>query len=88
MTRTPPPTRAKGISGLVLLFCVTALAAGLAFDFATARSAWWLGAEQGAAAIIGVAAVVLVVLAGHLMRFVLRGRQHSEEGERDAGRHA
>jgi hypothetical protein len=88
VTRTPPPTRAKGISGLVLLFCVTALAAGLAFDFTTARNAWWLGATAGAAAIIGVAAALLVVMAGHLLRLALRGRGKDDKGGRDASHHA
>lgn len=83
MTRPLPP-RAKGISGLVLLFCVTALAAGLGFDFMTERNAWWLGAEHGAAAVIGLAAAAFTVLVGHLLRFLLQRRDPVEAGESDA----
>ena len=88
MTKPLPP-RAKGISGLVLLFCVTALAAGVGFDFLTERRVWWLGAEHGAGAVIGVAAAVFTVLAGHLLRLVLKRQEpKSETGESDAGHHA
>ncbi|MEZ6024249.1 MAG: hypothetical protein R3C16_12750 [Hyphomonadaceae bacterium] len=90
MTRTPPPTRAKGVSGLVFLFCATAGGLGLAFDLTrNDLSSWWLGAEPGAAAVIGLGAATLAVLAGHALRFLLRRRGRNETTEeRDAGHHA
>lgn len=60
-----------GIAGLAILLCFTAAAAGLAFDFATrGPGGFWIGAQPGAAAVIGLGAAVLVVIAARVAQFL------------------
>lgn len=73
MSKTPPPR--GGSAGLVTLFCFTAAAAGIAFDFATrGPGGFWIGARPGAMAVIGVAAALLAVLAARLAQFLFAPR--------------
>lgn len=67
----------RGVSWLALLFCVTAAAVGLGFDFAINGSARWIGAQPGGAATIGIGAAAFVVLARHIAA-VLRARPPAE----------
>lgn len=74
------PKRGGGAAAMLALFCLAAGGAGLAFDLTsdTARG-FWLGAQPGAAALIGLVAAVFVVLCGHLARFALTRRERAEE---------
>lgn len=77
MSKAPPPR--GGITGLAILFCFTAAAAGLALDFATrAPGGFWVGAQPGAAAAIGFGAALFVVIAARLAQFLFVSR--SREG--------
>lgn len=89
MTRTLAPPR-RGIAGLLFLFCCAALAAGLGFDIGLgARSAFWIGAEPGAAAALGAAGAVFALVAAHAGRLLLRrpDSRAEQKGGGDAGRH-
>jgi hypothetical protein len=70
----------------VLLFCFTAVAAGLAFDFAGGGYGFWLGARPGGAAAIGAAAAAFCVAAAQVARLLL-GRQDAK-GSGNADPHA
>jgi hypothetical protein len=60
---------------------------GLALDLMTrARGAFWIGAEPGARAVIGVGAAAFMLLCAHAARFILAKRE--PKGARDAGDHA
>jgi hypothetical protein len=88
MTRTPAPSR-RGIAGLLFLFCCAAVAAGLGFDIGLgARSAYWIGAEPGAAAALGVAGAAFALVAAHAGQMLFRRptAQADAKGGGDAGR--
>jgi len=78
MSNAQTPKRG-GAAAMLLLFCLAAGGAGLAFDLTsdTARG-FWLGAQPGAAAVIGVAAAVFVVACGHLARWLLVRREPTD----------
>jgi hypothetical protein len=80
----PTPPSKRGISGMLLLFCVVALAAGLGFEFLTEMPPRFsVVAQPGGRAVLGVGVVAALVLLAHVMRLLLtRG-----EG-RDDGNHA
>lgn len=83
ITRTPPPK--SGISGVLLVFCIAAVLAGLGFDFGTgAHTKFWIGDQAGAATAIGVAGAVFAVVAARVARILL-GRA---QGGDDAGAHS
>jgi hypothetical protein len=87
MTRTPVPPRG-GIAGLWLLFCAVAGGVGLAFDLGLNRASnFWIGAEPGGAAALGLAAAAFVVIAARLARLVLARRPTQHRGG-DADHHA
>lgn len=75
--------RRGGAAGMVVLFSLAALGAGLGFDFAARQSAFWIGAEPGGAAAIGAGAVAFVVLAGRLIRLVFAVRPGAESERAD-----
>lgn len=82
MTDQPPPARG-GAAGMLTLFAVVVFAIGLGFDLTLSNArAFWIGAEQGARALIAVGAVVAVVAAGRLLRVVL-GRGSGDTHGRD-----
>lgn len=83
MSKAPPPR--GGVAGLALLFCVTAGAAGAAFDFgARGPGGFWIGDVPGAAAVIGAVGAVLCVIMARLALLVFaRGKK----GGGDAGGH-
>lgn len=82
---TRPPPRKSGVTGVLLVFCIAALLAGLGFDAgAGAHPSFWIGDQIGAAAAIGVAGAVFAILAARLVRAAL-GRK---VGSRDAGLHS
>jgi len=85
MTRTPVQPRG-GIAGLWLLFCAVAAAGGAALDFAlTDAPAFWIGAQPGGAAALGVVAAVVVVIFARIGRWTLsRIARERMEGERNA----
>lgn len=81
MSKAPPPPR-SGVTGLLWVFCLTALVIGLGFDLGGgARVKFWIADQPGAAAAVGAAAVLFVVLATHAARFAL-GRRHKTNEER------
>jgi len=83
MKKSPPAPR-SGVTGLLFVFCLTALIVGLGFDLgAGARLKFWIGDQPGAAAAIGAAVVLFVVVATHAARFALGRRQKLGEGSRD-----
>jgi hypothetical protein len=90
MTRAPkrkPATSRGGIG--IFLFVIFALmgGAGLALDLMSRPpGAFWIAAEPGARALIGIAAAAFMLACAHGARFLLATREH--KGERDAGDHA
>jgi len=75
MTKRAPPPR-SAIAGVLLVFCLAALAAGLSFDIGLgARARFWIGDQPAAATAVGVAAVLLAIGAALLGRFVLGRRE-------------
>lgn len=86
MSRTLPPPR-SGITGLLLVFCVSGLLLGIGFDLgAGARLRFWIGDQPAAAAAVGVAAVLFAIFAAQVAR-VLVGRRQRDEGSSDASSH-
>jgi len=87
MTRKPLPPPRGGVAGLVLLFCVSAGGAALAFDLLRdAPSSFWMLADPGGRALLGAGAVTILVLIAHGARWLL-ARRAGEKGEGDAGDH-
>jgi hypothetical protein len=87
MSKAQAPQR-SGVTGLLLVFSITALLAGLGFDLgAGSRVRFWIGDQPAAAAAVGVAGVLFAVIAAHLARLMLV-RRKSEEGGHDASSHA
>ncbi|MGD9982177.1 MAG: hypothetical protein AB7H66_15190 [Hyphomonadaceae bacterium] len=81
--RTPPPK--SGITGVLLVFCIAAVLAGLGFDFgAGARTDFWIGDQTGAAAAIGLATAVFAVVASRVARIVFGRVQGSSDAGPDA----
>lgn len=77
MRRTQPPQR-SGIAGVLFVFCLAALIAGLGFDLGTgARTHFWIGDQPGAAAAIGVVAALFALAAAHVARLLL-GRKREQ----------
>jgi hypothetical protein len=89
MSRQSPPSRG-GIFGLLFVFCLTALLAGLGFDLgASARAHFWIGDQPAAAFAVGVAATLFAILAAWSARAVLgRKARDKDGGSSDAGSHA
>ncbi|MEZ5960208.1 MAG: hypothetical protein R3C30_07225 [Hyphomonadaceae bacterium] len=88
MSRTLPPPR-SGITGLLLVFSVTALLLGLGFDLGMgAHVQFWIADQPAAAAAVGAAAVLFAILAAQAARFVLGRRRSVNEGSGDAGAHS
>jgi hypothetical protein len=76
MSKRPLQRRPRsGLTGVLFVFCLAALLAGLGFDVAgEARTSFWIGAQPGAAAMIGVAAVVFAVVAARLAQILFTRR--------------
>jgi hypothetical protein len=71
MTKTPPPQR-SGISGVLFVFCLAGLVAGLGFDLgAGARAHFWIGDQPAAAMAIGIAATLFAIVVSMLGRLLL-----------------
>lgn len=88
MSKRAPPSPRSDMTGLLLVFSLTALLAGLGFDLgAGARVRFWIGDQPAAAAAVGVAAVVFVVLAAHACRALLGRARKAGEGSSDASAH-
>ncbi len=86
MSRKPLPHSRGGVAGVALLFCVSAGAAGLAFEFMrNAPGAFWLLAEPGGRAALGAGAVTAIVLIAHAARWLLARREG--KGGADVGDH-
>lgn len=86
MKRTLPPPRST-IVGVLFVFSLTALIAGLGFDLAGgARLRFWIGDQPAAAAAVGGAAVLFAILCAQAGRAMLDRRR--KPGSRDAGSHA
>jgi len=75
---------------MLFLFSVVVFAAGLGFDLMRRDvSAFWIGAEPGARAVLGALAGIIVLAAAHVLRLVL-GRPIADapnKGARRAGDH-
>lgn len=84
----PTPTSSSGVGGLILLFCVVGLLAGVLFDVLnTSDGGFALASQPGSRAVLGAAVAIAVVLVAHGMRFALGRARKIEEGD-DAGPHA
>lgn len=72
----PAPAPKRGISGLLLLFCIVALVAGVGFEFLVDMPPRFsVVAQPGGRAVLGIGVVAALVLLAHAMRVVLaRGR--------------
>ena len=69
---TNPNLPRGGAAGMLILFSLALGAAGVAFDFGANRTrAFWVGAEPGARALIGFAAIIMVIVAAHVLRLIL-----------------
>jgi hypothetical protein len=72
---------------MLILFSLALGAAGVAFDFgANTARAFWVGAEPGARALIGLAAIIVAIVAAHVLRLILARRPL--KGERRDGVHS
>ena len=84
MSRTPPPPR-SGLTGLLFVFALTSLLFGLGFDLVGgARAGFWIGDQPGAATALGVACVLIVIVAAQAMRWALGRGRVGDEGGTDA----
>ena len=84
-----PASHSNGIGGLILLFCVVALLAGVLFDVLdTNDTGFALASQRGSRAVLGAGIAVAAMLIAYGMRFVLgRARKPEQEGD-DAGAHS
>lgn len=81
MTRPPQTSTKRGITGLLMLFCLMSAGLGLAFDFAAgANSRFWLAAEPGARAVLGAGTVLTAIAVAHVLRLLLRRRARQKPG--------
>lgn len=89
MTKQAHPPRG-GIFGLLFVFCLAALLAGLGFDLgAAARAHFWIGDQPAAAFAVGVAATLFALMAAWVARAVLVQKARGKDGgSSDAGPHA
>lgn len=72
---TSPHSPRGGAAGMLILFSLAIGVVGMGFDFGASRTrAFWVGAEPGARALIAVGAIVLVILAAHVLRLTLARR--------------
>lgn len=85
----PGPPKARGISGLALLFCAVALIAGVSLDFALEQGPRFGAiAQPGGRAALGVGVAAAAVLIAHALRWVLGRTPRDESGGGDAADHA
>lgn len=83
IARAPPPK--SGIAGVLLVFCVASVLAGIGFDFgADAHPNFWIGDQVGAAAAVGAGTAVFAVVAARLAIFVLGRAQGSSDARTDS----
>lgn len=71
----PPPKR--GIAGMLLLFCVVAMVAGLGFEFLLdpPPPRFSVIVQPGGRTVLGIGVVAVLVLLAHAMRAVLAVRE-------------
>lgn len=82
----PVSNGSSGIGGLILLFCIAALLAGVLFDVLSRDdSGFALAAQPGSRAVLGAAVAVAVVLAAHGMRLALGRKRRPDSEGGDAG---
>jgi len=79
MSKAPrPPQSRSGIAGVLFVFCLAALIAGLGFDIGLgARAHFWIGDQPAAATAIGIAATLFAIVASMVGRMLL-GRKREE----------
>ena len=79
MSKAPrPPQPRSGIAGVLFVFCLAALLAGLGFDLGLgARAHFWIGDQPAAATAIGIAATLFAIVASMVGRMLL-GRKREE----------
>ena len=83
MTEAPYPTRKRGVAGIVFVLSVLVGAGGFALEWTHKTEPFWIGAAAGGRAVIAGAAVIVALLAAHVLRLLL-SRRIEQEG-RDAG---
>lgn len=85
----PAATSSNGIGGLILLFCIVALLAGVLFDALSADdSSFALASQPGSRAVLGAAIAVAAMLVAHGVRFVLGRKRKADSEGGDAGAHS
>ncbi len=85
MSKQRTPSQRNGAFGVLLVFCLTAFIGGLGFDVgAGARVRFWIGDQPAAAAAVGIAAALFMVLAAYGARVMLdRWKSHEAAGGGD-----
>lgn len=80
---TPKPSR--GLAGALFVLFALACGAGLTLDIAFngAANAFWVGAEPGARALLGVGAAAFVVASAQIARLILAPRAGKDRDARD-----
>jgi hypothetical protein len=80
-----PPSSKSGVTGVLLVFCVAALAAGLGFDFGLgAHPDFWIGDQAGASAAIGIAGAAFAIVGARLARAILGRKGEGGDAGADA----
>lgn len=83
--RKPSPAQRSAATGVLLVFCVGALIAGLGLDLgAAARVKFWIGDQPAAATAVGVSAALFTVLIMRGLRMIFSGRRRDEGPHADA----
>jgi hypothetical protein len=81
---TRSPAKKSAVAGVLLVFFIAALIAGIGFDLgAGAHPSFWIGDQVGAAGAVGAGSAAFAIIAARLAWAVLGRRQ----GGDDAGPH-
>lgn len=81
-----PAPNSNGIGGLVLLFCIAALLAGVLFDVLNQDDNGFALAQQpGSRAVLGAAVAVAAILLAHGVRWALARQRNPDKEDGDAG---
>lgn len=81
-----PAPNSNGIGGLVLLFCIAALLAGVLFDVLNPDDNGFALAQQpGSRAVLGAGVAAVAILLAHGVRLALARKRNPDEEGGDAG---
>jgi hypothetical protein len=84
-----PAPNSSGIGGVVLLFCIAALLAGVFFDVLNPDdSGFPLAQQPGSRAFLGAGVAVAAVLLAYAVRLALARKRNPDAEGGDAGAHS